>query len=342
MKNSLLFCLLITFPVFLFIGSIKDDVLEKKKATDDYRKNLVATQISTPEELGWTGKEKSCKPGKLSHEMYVKAIARINYFRRLAGVNDNMVLDSSWNKYAQAAALIMFANNKLNHHPTSEMKCYTKDGEIGASTSNLSLVTDLSIQALIRDQIEDGGSTNNACGHRSWLLNSRAFKFGFGATPGSYAVRDFATSEEKDTSTFHGNVPEYFGYPFKGFVPFQVVYGKWSFSVTKEADFSSAVVEVKSGDKKVNCAIVSRGKKNYGDMTLVWTISGIKDEFYYSALDNEGNKYIYYNMNVKKKSFEELGLLNQKITVKISNVKVDGKMKSYTYFFTIFDPDEVK
>ena len=342
MKRFFPFIPLLVLPVILFLGAADEDAIAKKKAADDYRANIVGTEISSPEQLGWTGKEKLCKPGKLSHDTYVKILARINYYRRLAGVNDNVVLDSSWNKYAQAAALIMFANNALNHSPGPGMKCFSQDGKIGASTSNLSIFTGASIKSLIGDEIEDGGESNKDCGHRRWLLNSKAYKFGFGATTGSYAVRDFATAEEKDTSSFHGKVPEYFGYPFKGFVPFQVIYPKWSFAVTGTADFSVATVEVKAGDKPIACTIISRGKMNFGDPTMVWTVKGMKEDFYYQSLDASGKFWNYYDMAEKRKVFETLGLLNKKITVKISNVKVEGKAKSYSYSFTIFDADEVK
>lgn len=342
MKRILPIICLFASPLFLFTNAIQEDTAAKKKAADDYRQGIVATEISAPEQLGWTGKEKLCKPGKLSRETYVKMLTRINYYRRLAGVNDNMVLDSSWNKYAQAAALIMFANNALNHNPTAAMKCFSQDGKLGAGTSNLSIFTGASIKAMISDEIEDGGESNKDCGHRRWLLHSKAYKFGFGATDGSYAVRSFKTPEEKDTSSFHGKVPEYFGYPFKGYVPFQVIYPKWSFAVTGTADFTAATVEVKAGDKPVACTIISRGKMNFGDPTLVWSVKGMKEDFYYQSLDASGAFYNYYDMTEKKKVFTSLGLLNKKITVKVSNVKVAGVMKSYSYSFTIFDPDEVK
>lgn len=309
------------------------DALAKKQAADDFRTNIMATQISAPEEMGWTGNEKKCKPGKLSHSTYVKMLARINYYRRLAGVSDNLILDSNWNRYAQAAALIMFANQQLNHNPDASMKCYSSDGKIGANTSNLSLFSGISIQTLISDQIEDGSNSENKdCGHRRWLLFSKAYKFGFGATPESYAIRDFSTDEEKDTASFHGIVPEYFAYPFKGFVPYQVVFCKWSFAIPGGADFKSASVQVSAGEKIFPCMIVSRSTANYGDPTLIWSINGVKEDF----------DYHYYDMTEKRTAFINLGLLNKKVTVKISNVKVDGKPKSYSYSFTIIDPDEWK
>lgn len=339
--SSIIVLVIFSLPIFLFTNAGDEDAIAKKKAADDYRKNIVATDITNAEQLGWTGNVNRCKPGKLSHDTYVKMVARINYFRRLAGVNDNMVLDSSWNKYAQAAALIMFANNTLNHNPNSGMKCFTEEGKTGASTSNLSLFTGVSIQALIKSEIEDGGVSNKDCGHRRWLLYSKAYKFGFGATAESYAVRDFASSEEKDTSSFHGKTPEYFGYPFKGFVPFQVVYPKWSFAIPgKLIDFTTTTVVVTAGDKAIPNTVISRGKANYGDPTIVWSINGMKEDFDYQSLDASRTFYHYYDMSEKRKSFESLGLFNKKVTVKISNVKVDGKLQSYTYSFTIFNPEE--
>ncbi|CAN5918489.1 hypothetical protein BH11BAC7_BH11BAC7_08310 [soil metagenome] len=325
---------LFVLPFFLLTNAGDEDAIAKKKAADDYRHSFVATEITTPDQLGWTGKGTSCKTGKLSPQAYQKALTRINYFRRIAGVYDQVILDSAWCKYAQAAAVIMNANNTLTHAPTAELKCYSADGKLGASTSNLSSIVDKSIRLLIADEIQDGGVSNVDCGHRRWLLNADAYKMGYGATPGAYAVRAFAPYGEvqKDTATFHGKVPEYFGYPFRGFVPCQVVYPKWSFAIPGGADFTIATVEVKSGEKIFPSTIVSRGKKNYGDPTIIWTMKGLKEDY----------EYNYYEMSEKKKGFEALGMLNKKITVKISNVKVDGKMKSYSYSFTIFDPDEVQ
>ena len=334
MKRTIPVLLLFILPVFLFIHAADEDELAKKKAADDYRKSFVATEITTPEQLGWTGKGTSCKSGKLSPQAYSNVLTRINYFRRLAGVYDKVVLDSVWCKYAQAAAVIMNANEALSHTPSAAMKCYSADGKIGAATSNLSSIVEKSIRLIIADEIQDGGDFNADCGHRRWLLNSDSHKMGFGATPGAYAVRTFASYDEvsKDTAVFRGAVPEYFGYPFRGFIPFQLVYQKWSFAVPSGVDFSVATVEVKSGEKIFPTTIVSRGKINYGDPTLVWTMQGIKEDF----------EYNYYDMAEKKKGFETLGMMNKKFTVKVSNVKLAGKVKSYSYSFIIFDPDEVK
>lgn len=328
--RNLLFPAFILLPFFLFTGTADEETALKKKAAEDFRTNFSETEMTSPDQLGWTGKKGVCKPGKISGESYTKLLKRINYFRRLAGVHDDVYLDSTWCKYAQAAALIMYSNDELTHDPGAGMKCFSKDGKLGAQTSNLSSMTPESFKLLIADEIEDGGSSNAESGHRRWLLYSNALRMGVGVTPGAYAVRVLAPYEEKqkDTAAYHGAVPEYFAYPFRGYVPYQLVYPKWTFAVPGGADFAVAKVEATAGDKPLSCSVIGRSKLPFGDPTLVWTVKGIKEDFGYN----------YYDMATKKQEFEKLGLMNKKITVKISNVKVDGKMKSYSYSFSIFDP----
>ena len=111
---------------------------------------------------------------------------------------------------------------------------------------------------------------------------------------------------------------------------------KWSFAVPGSdenvVDFKTAKVQVTAGDKPIACTVVSRSTANYGDPTLVWGIIGLKEDF----------DYHYYDMSLKRTAMQTLGLLNKKVTVKITDVKVGGKLKSYTYSFTIIDPDEWK
>ncbi len=335
MKRFFYFLPILFLPILfvLFTSGAEEDAIAKKNAIADFKTNFLATEISNPDSLGWTGSVKACEPGKVSASTYQKMLQRINYFRRLAGVDDHIVFDAEWNKYAQAAALIMLANDQLNHNPDKSMKCYSEDGKLGANTSNLSSIVELSLKELIADQMQDGSSSNNFCGHRRWLLNADAYKMGFGATPSAYAVRVFTPFEERenDTSSFHGKIPEYYGYPFRGYTPYQVIYPKWSFSIPiGTPDYSGATVIVTAGDKTIPCTIINRVKPGFGDPTLVWEMKGLKENF----------EYNYYDMSEKKKGFESVGLLNKKVTVKIGNVKVDGKVKSYSYSFTIFDPME--
>jgi Cysteine-rich secretory protein family len=334
--KKLFWFLLLILPTLVFTGSTTDEILLKQKAAGDFKKSIIDTEITSPDELGWTGNTKSCKQGKISAEMYKRMLTRINYFRRLAGVNDEVYLDSSWNKYAQAAALIMYSSNTLTHSPTPAMKCYSKTGKEGAETSNLGSIVGASIKMIVADDIQDAGESNKDCGHRRWILYSQAIKMGVGATPGSTAIRVFQKSEEeiKDTSQFRGIVPAYFAYPFQGYIPYQVVYPKWSFSIPSEqytaVDFRTATVTVTAGAKTLATTIINRGDQRFGDPSLIWNMKVLKEDY----------EYDYYNMSNKKDGFKAAGLLDQKITVKIKNVRVDGEVKNYEYSFTIFSPEE--
>ena len=68
-------------------------------------------------------------------------------------------------------------------------------------------------------------------------------------------------------------IPQYIAYPPKGYVPQQLVYGRWSFSIPG-ADFSSASVAMTgpSGNVPLTVNSVVNG---YGDNTIVWEPTGI-------------------------------------------------------------------
>ena len=188
------------------------------------------------------------------------------------------------------------------------MHCYSAEAAAGAKTSNLSLGS--SLFGMIPDQVSDGSTGNDACGHRRWLLYSKAYRMGVGSvnSAGAVCVLPDHSTADRDTSRFHGIVPEYFAYPFKGYVPYPLIYSKWSFSVPGTADFSAAYVSAVSDSKKINCSVVSR-TDNFGDPTIVWTVN----EAMYKYAD-------------------------KKIAVTVGNVKVNGQMKSYSYSFTVIDP----
>ena len=50
---------------------------------------------------------------------------RINYFRAMAGVGDDITFDSTYNTKAQAAALMMSANQALSHSPPADWDCFS-------------------------------------------------------------------------------------------------------------------------------------------------------------------------------------------------------------------------
>jgi len=290
---------------------------ERQRILEDYRTNFIG---STIEDFGWTGNLKGCKPGAVSAEAEKKALQRINYFRRMAGLSDNVVFDATLNEQTQAAALLMYANRRLTHAPTKSMKCYSEDAKTGASMSNLGQLTPDTEERVMVDLMEDPGKSNNTMGHRRWLLNSGAIKMGFGATPEYYGVN----------VTHGGNfnapdvMPDKICWPPEGMVPYTLVFNKWSFGLPAsigEVDYSRATVSMKVNGSTVPIKIINRND-GYADPTLAWELTNLMSEF----------EFIYKSEGVGKKGiFEKEKLLENDITVNIRNVKVNEKNMSYTY-----------
>jgi len=104
----------------------------------------------------------------------------------------------------------------------------------------------------------------------------------------------------------------YVAWPPKGYVPYNIVSGRWSFSLAG-ADFSGAKVAVRVGrrnEKVVQEAVVD----GFGDNTLVWNI-GVEagGPFPQPARDTT-------------------------YTVVIQGVKLQGRARQFTYNVVIYDP----
>jgi hypothetical protein len=87
--------------------------------------------------MNWSGNITNCTPGTNS-VTYLQAVARrVNYFRAMAGIPSSITFSNEFSRKAQLAALMMSANNTLDHFPPVTWKCYTSDGYDAAGNSNL-------------------------------------------------------------------------------------------------------------------------------------------------------------------------------------------------------------
>ncbi|MDP2175603.1 MAG: CAP domain-containing protein [Bacteroidota bacterium] len=243
-------------------------------------------------------KEK-CMSGEVNTKGHHDVKELIQYCRRISGIYDSIVFDETLNKKCQAAAFVMFVNNKLNHSPPKSWRCNNADAIDGANNSNLSLGHAFG-DALI-GQIEDDGANNTECGHRRWILNPRNQVFGHGSTSNSMAL-NVLNSQIKFAEKFakhQDSVP--ICWPSKNYFPIDLIFERWSFSLAN-ADFTDAQVVIKNQGKNINC-IKEPVAKGYGLNTLVWKV---KDQI------NTENTYEVIVFNVKvfggnqwvKKSFK--------------------------------------
>lgn len=269
---------------------------------DDYNNSYLTSDVGS--EFSWDGSIDTCDPGTVPASVHAKVLQRINYFRRQAGLPDDVTFDSGKNAKCQQAALMMSANHQLSHTPPNTWACYTTDGYDAASHSNLTLghiTTTVGIRALMSDD----GSNNTAVGHRRWFLYPPAKIMGHGSTGNSMAVwviGDFGPTPP--------SAPEFVAWPPQGFVPAPIVpYARWSFSVTG-ADFDATTITMTDSSGNPVSLVQNPVAYGYGDATIVWEPSGI--------ITGESADLDYH--------------------VTVSNVVVGSQTKNYSYTVTIVQP----
>ena len=240
-----------------FINTLNpDETLAAWKAINDRPRSRIR----------WTGSTNGCDPGTTSQESKEDVLARVKWFRAMAGVDTNITQKLETSRLAQEAALVMKVNNQLSHEPSSDWDCYTEDAYEGASHSNLYLGV-FGVKS-IDGYIEDPGSTNYFVGHRRCILNPRLAEIGTGDTNYSNAL---FVINENTRENFTTREPDGFVmWPPRGYVPRDTIFPRWSISHS-EADFTGAQVRIdyQGRTKIINNAYSDTD--NYGELhTLVF------------------------------------------------------------------------
>lgn len=258
--------------------------------------------------IGWTGSVATCNPGTQTEASKTQEANVINFYRGLSGL-DSITLDPALNTKAQSTALMMQANQSLNHFPPTSWKCYTATGAANAGKSNLfggpgNYVIPHAAEP-IDTYMVDPGSTNTAAGHRRWLLNPQTTTMGVGTTSSYNAVTTIGTGTDANRAT-----PAFIPYPNAGYSPAQLEPdGRWSLSSTQGVDFSAATVTVKKGNQ--NLTVTKQPVQNgYGPNTIVFQVQGI-------TIPTGTTEEVY--------------------TVTVNNMKKAGVPVSYSYAVRLFD-----
>lgn len=280
-------------------GTGSDVSAQKNAILKLYNEEYVPSILT---EIGWTGSVDGCNAGLTPTNTQNKVLQRVNFYRQLVGLPGNVELNLEKSNKCQQAALMSRANNSLSHSPPTTWSCYTADGREASGKSNLSLGSagSRAIDAYIRDS----GSGNYFVGHRRWILYPKLQEIGTGDTDRSNALWVIG-----DIGPTPLNMPDFVAYPPKGFVPQDLVYPRWSFSIPS-ADFSNAKVTMT--DASGNALTLIQEQLNnggFGDRTLVWVPENI---------DTSATADVTY-------------------TVNITGVKlVSGETKDYSYEVTLF------
>jgi hypothetical protein len=265
----------------------------------------------------WMGNVGNDVAGTTSTSFQNAIALRVNVLRAFAGIPAAITLNSSWSTEDQQAALMTSANDALNHSPPSTWTDYTSAGAQAAGNSNLYL-GQFGPDA-ITGYVQDPGSNNAEAGHRRWVLYPPTEQMGTGDLPASGSYKSANALWVFDSSHPYPSLRDGFvAWPPEGYVPYQLIFPRWSFSLPG-ADFSSATVTVTRSGSNVATTIVSSTDNGYGDNTLVWTLAGAPDGTADYPATSSDTPY----------------------SVNVANVKVGGVAQSYTYSVVVFDPSVV-
>ena len=243
----------------------------KQEAVQDYEDNYLGSQVDDP---GWTGSVNGCNAGDVSETSHEKVIQRINYFRRICGLPDDVTHNKSQNSMCQEAALMMKANNSLSHHPPQSWNCWTQDGADAAGASNIALSSQpgsMHSTIAVTGYIEDPGANNKSVGHRAALLLPGLEQVGHGDTDQSNAILWMMGNYDQSAQS-----DPFVAYPPDDYIPGELMFPRWSFSITG-ANFDNADVSVSSDGNDYNVSYEARETMTNGwpDSRIVWKVNGL-------------------------------------------------------------------
>lgn len=220
--------------------------------------------------FSWTGSVSNCVAGDTTDAFKAAVVKRLNYYRAMAGLSGDLALDASTSAKAQQAALMMDANDRLSHSPSSSWRCYSADGAQAAGSSLLAYSSASARNVgLLDGYMRDRGANNAPVGHRRWILYPPLARVGTGDAPQANALWIIFPGTGGEAAP-----PSAIAWPPRGFVPRPLADPTDRFSLScPGANFSAASVSMR-GDagQPVSVRVESRSDHGYGDNTIVWSI----------------------------------------------------------------------
>lgn len=293
------------------------DVANREAVRASYLNTFVPT-ASVP--MGWTGSIANGVAGDTSAAYKAAVLEAVNWFRAMAGVPPTISLDFTESSKAQQAALMFSANRSISHYPPSSWLYYTAEGAEAAGHSNIcyQYAGVYFLPGCIDAYVRDNGGGNYPAGHRRWILYPQTQSMGTGDV--SLTING---SEQypyaNDLWVLDGNygaprpaTRDYFvAWPPPGYVPYQTIYPRWSFSYP-QADFQGASVSMRDAGGATIPVALEPVANGYGENTIVW---------------------IPTNPLPSGAPAQDVP-----IDVTISGVVISGQSRVFSYRVTVFDP----
>ncbi|KAI9001771.1 hypothetical protein DFJ74DRAFT_697180 [Hyaloraphidium curvatum] len=281
--------------------------------------------------IAWTGSYATCSKGNTAAAFKAHVLKRINYYRRAAGMDSLLGLNDTLNAIAQAGALITARNAQGNHFPPNTWACWTQEGADAAGSSNIAPGS--WGPNAIDGYMEDNGGGNYFAGHRRWILFPPMLRCGTGDVPrvGDSWEENIGGNnllvlggEGNRASTRPAVRDGFVAWPHPGYVPYQLVWERWSFSLL-DANYSAAVLSVTKSGAAV---AITKNTENqgYGDNTLVWQVPG--------AAGAKPASPVRYDVSLSGVAIE-----TKTWNWDTMSFDVAREWKSYSYSVFVFDPD---
>jgi hypothetical protein len=260
----------------------------------------------------------NCFPGTNATAFQNATLRRINWLRAMGGVPAVITFNSNESTQDQAGALMMSANNALQHTgipPT--WSCFSIAGTNAAANSNLAIGSDG--PDAITSYIWDFGANNTEVGHRRWILYPQTQVMAAGDVPAESGFSPANATWIFDANLFGprpATTKPYVAWPPEGFTPYALAFPQWSFALSN-ANFSAATVSMTSNGVLVSVSIQPY-LTGYGEDTIVWVPMG---------LDATTNTTIF-----------PFGGTDTLYSVTVTNIKVGASTVGFSYNVTLFDP----
>ena len=283
------------------------DRTDKGAITAAYRQ-VLAPALATP--IGWTGSTSGCRAGTVSAAQQAASLQVVNLARRLAGLT-TVTFDPALSRKAQQAALVYAATNRLAHEIPNGWRCVTKAAKQAGTHSDIALGA--AGAKAIALYLAEPGKANLDVGHRRWILNPAAKRFGSGSTSTSQAL--WVIGAERAAGTYAD--PAWVSWPTPGYFPKRLEpKGLWSLSSggAAKVDFANATVSVVRGGKRLP-VVLHEPVSGYAQPTLTWTVRGL-------VVPTTGLSAVY--------------------TVTVKGIVRAGRTVSHRYQVRLYDPTKVR
>lgn len=235
------------------------DVSDRSLVTTSWKEVLVPAVKNAP-----SPRIRGCEVAPQSKRALRRVLTAVNWYRAIAGL-DPVTLDGRLNRLAQQSSVIqnyLRTGEYLSHDPPRSTRCWSKAGADAAGRSNLASGANGGNAVAL--YMSDYGVPS--AGHRMWILNPTASRFGSGDA-GSYNSLYVVGPSNPQASQ-----PPYVVWPSAGYFPYRETPATWSLRTSRQdIDLTRARVTLNvSTGQRIRAQRLSRDTS-----TLLWDLSAV-------------------------------------------------------------------